>query len=275
MKYFFFGQEKESGTTSNMLSLATRLAMKYKKKIILLQFQGKEISLETAFYKNQQHLRLQESCQYFYAEGFDFLQKKEEIEESAIEKSLRELIPNFLYYFPMGEREVPFLELQQYQKVLCQLVEKLEKIGDDIFIDCGTAGIRMFHFMKKRNDLCVVNFKQCESAFQSFFVEQYDTTSRLYYLVGNYHADSIWNKENLKRIYRIPEGQVGIVPYNPQFQYVCQRGQLGRYLSDASVFFEMERDSLFRKEMDKILIEMGQEERKEEQKDDSFESGNG
>lgn len=264
LKYFFFGQQKGSGTTSNMVAVATRLSVKYKKKIILLQLQANTQSFELAFYRNWENQRLQERCQYFLDEGFDLLLQKQEVESKEVERSLRELIPEKLYYFPMGERELPFLELVQYESILCRIVEELEQLADYVFIDCGAVEIRMLNFMKNRKDVYVINFSQKEEAFEAFFLEQYDTTSRFFYLVGNYHANSVCNKKNLTRIYRIPNGKVGVVPYNPQFQHVCQRGKLWHYLSATGTFGEQERDRIFREEMDEILEAILQEAEDEE-----------
>lgn len=267
MKFFFFGQERKSGTTSNMVAVATRLSVKEQKKIILLQLGDKKETLETAFYKSWENQRLRENCAYFLAEGLDYLLQKNTVKLEEIQKVLKEFIPGVLYYFPMGEREIILQNPRQYRIFLGRVVEKLEQMADYVFIDCGALEIKEIEFLKKKEDLTVINLKQTSESFDAFFLKQYHAAQKFFYLVGNYHFDSVYNKKNLYRMYRIPQGRFGVIPYNPQFQYACQRGQLWRYLSDShSLLPDLERDKAFRRETDQVLAAMLEETKYETEK---------
>lgn len=260
MKFFFFGQERNSGTTSNMVAIATRLSVKEQKKIILLQLGKKAEAIETAFYRSWENQKLRENCAYFLAEGFDYLLQKNTVRREEIRKVLKEFIPELLYYFPMGEREITMLEPEQYQKFLRRVIDELEQMADYVFVDCGAMEVKAVEFLKRKEDLLVMNLKQTSESFDAFFLKQYNTAQKFFYLVGNYHFDSVYNRKNLYRMYRIPQGCFGVIPYNPQFQYVCQKGQLWRYLSDSHPFLpEQERDKAFRRETDCVLKAMLEE----------------
>lgn len=260
MKFFFFGQERNSGTTSNMVAVATRLTVKEQKKIILVPLGKKPEAIEMAFYRSWENQRLREKCAYFLAEGLDYLLQKNTVRREEIRKALKELIPGFLSYLPMGEREITLLEPGEYQAFLRRVLDELEQMADYVFLDCGAMEVKAVEFFKKKEDLLVMNLKQNSESFDAFFLKQYNTAQKFFYLVGNYHFDSVYNKRNLYRMYRIPQGCFGVIPYNPQFQYVCQKGQLWRYLSDSHPLLpEQERDKAFRREMDCVLTAMLEE----------------
>lgn len=252
MKCLFFGQEQGSGTSSNMAAVAARLSIKYKKKIILLEAGKGRNVIEPLFYSGVEHRRVRENCAYFLRQGYDYFSQYGDYNAGELERTLKELIPGYLYLFPMGERELPLLQPQSYRDTLKNMVEKLEGLADYVFLDCGTMELRDMRYLKGKDDWCMVTFRQTAECMNRFFLEQYDAANRCFYLMGNYQPASVYNRQNLYRMYRIPPGCCGVVPYNPQFQCACQKGKLKQYLTEHVSLWEQERDKEFRREMDFI-----------------------
>ena len=252
MKCFFFGQEQGSGTSSNMAALAVRLSLKYRKKIILLEAGKGRNAIEPLFYGGMEHRKVRENCAYFLRQGYDYFSQCDAYNAKDLERTLKELVTGHLYLFPMGERELPLLQPWSYQDTLKDMVEKLEELADYVFVDCGTTELRDMKFLRGKDDLCIVTFRQSAECMNRFFLEQYDTANRCFYLMGNYQPASVYKRQNLYRMYRIPPGCCGVVPYNPQFQYACQRGKLKQYLTEHGALWQQERDKEFRREMDFI-----------------------
>ncbi len=208
--------------------------------------------MEKAFYHSWRNMKLREGCDYFFPQGFDALRVRESVGWAEISRELKTLAEGHLYYFPMGKRELPLLLPQRNKKMLLTVIEELERRMDLVFLDCGTTAVGTYDFLKGKNDLVVMNFCQSGRAFDDFFLRQYDVADRFFYLVGNYHAGSVYNRRNIYRLYRIPSERIGVVPYNPQFEQVCREGKLWRYLSGSATRFAQERDRSFLREMEEI-----------------------
>ena len=69
------------------------------------------------------------------------------------------------------------------------------------------------------------------------------------FLVGNYRKEGLYNKQNLHRIYRIPEKQLVVVPFNPEFQQACEKGRVDKYMNDKQSIYRSENRNYFMQEL--------------------------
>lgn len=235
--------------TSNMAAIAGRLSYKFHKKCALIQTKRLENDISYPFLENRKESMIREECDYFLAEGMDYLMLQKEIAAEQVLLSLQELIPHQLFYLPPGRRslsEKSEIWMEKFDAVL----HYLEQSVDLIFLDCGTGQNTRIQELMKLADLVVVNFSQSQTALDHFFIQSYEVSKKFFYLIGSYQPESIYNKKNMKRIYRIPTERLGVIPYNPKFQSVCEHGQLLHFMREQNHFLHQDRDRVFWKELD-------------------------
>jgi len=107
-----------------------------------------------------------------------------------------------------------------------QILEQLDALFDFVFVDAGFGENELITEFMRKADYIVINFTQDAHRLDSFFEKSYDTSKKFFYLIGAYQPQSVYNQKNIQRIYRIPKEKMGVVPYNPKFQFACEKGHL-------------------------------------------------
>lgn len=244
MIVLFWSEWKGCGMTSNMAALAAHMAVQHQKKCVLLQTKRLNNDISASFVEPEKEALLREDCDYFFAEGFDYLMMQKEICMEQVMQSLKEVLPHRLYYLPPGRRDGFEYARKQAEKIHT-ILDGLETIFDLIFMDVGTGENDFIFELMRRADCVVMNVTQDERRLNQFFVKQFDASKKFYYLIGSYQSQSVYNQKNIQRIYRIPGERMGVIPYNPKFQHACEKGQLLRYVKEQKRHFTQERDAHF------------------------------
>lgn len=232
MKIVFWSEEKDCGTTSNMLAAATMTALRYAYRILLISADKSVCDFMTNYTKKDKTI-VREDCAYYVLDGMDYLltaAKYGKLTADHIEEAVKTIIKGRLFCLPQGARLLCDYYPNETKRALDQVIGLSEQTMDLVFIDCGTDGGEWTKEQMKQADLVVVNFKHSPHSLTHFFTDQKNISKKMIYFIGSYQKESVYNKKNIHRIYRIEPEKLGVIPYNPEFEFVCREGKLDKYM---------------------------------------------
>ncbi len=260
MKIAFWGGEMECGTTSNLMALGAYISSRGNCQVAMLQAEGKKQSIRN-FFSGKPTEFVKEKSNYYALEGLDYLLsvgKRRPLDKQLVKRNL-ETLGEGLFCLTAGNRGLAELYPKETDGVLLQVIEQLEEVMDFTFIDCGRREDEWARELLRDADLVVVNLKQSTESFDRFFLHQVKLSKKCLYVIGNYQKESVYNRRNLERIYRIPENQLAVVPYNPEFQQALERGRLDKYMQGKGDFYVSETRKYFMQELEQILQRLMEE----------------
>ena len=197
MRIAFWGSERGCCVTSNMLIVATCLACRKGYRSVLMELAEEKQGIESCFSKTKKwHMP----------------------------KYITTLIERQLYYVSMREWE------NESETSIPELIKYLELNMDIVFINLANRTDNEAKELLRKADLVVVNLKQKNSDFDRYYAQYANLSKRIFLLIGNYFENEECNIESLQRKYRIPKGQLAVIPNNPEYQVACARGVLERYI---------------------------------------------
>lgn len=212
MRIVFWGSERESCVTSNMLILAGYLACQRGYRICLMELAPEKRKINSYFPEKRK-------C---YAQ-----------------KGMETLLLHQLYY------------VQEEPRMSVNVLHYLETNMDMIFLNLANRIDREARELMHNADLVVVNLKQDWNAFDTFYAEYANLSARIFMLIGNYYEDGCCDKEQLRRKYEIEEERLGVIPNNPEYEIACTKGQIGRYLKKRNPRYMSAIKSVFIQEVEK------------------------
>lgn len=110
------------------------------------------------------------------------------------------------------------------------VVEARGESGMYTLIDCGSREDVQTEALLEKADLVVVNVRQTKHMLEHYFLTYGSLPRRSFFLIGSYYEDCWHNWRNLEQNYRIPRGQVGVIPYNQEFCEARSRGRLEQFM---------------------------------------------
>ena len=197
MRIVFWGSERGCGVTSNMLIVATCLACQKGYRIAMMELAEEKQGIESCFSK---------------------------IEECHMQEYIGTLIKRQLYYVSTREWE------RENGTSIPELIKFLELNMDIVFVNLANRTDEEAKHLMWNADLVVVNLKQKNAEFDRYYAQYANLSKKIFLLIGNYYENEYCNKESLQKKYRIPEGQLAVIPNNPEYQMACERGSLERYI---------------------------------------------
>ena len=219
MKIVFWGSERESYVTSNMLILAGYLACQKGYRIAILELAEEAHGIWKCF-----------------------LPKKEMYSKAYI----RPLIERQLYYVAMDEWE------QQENEGIVELLSYLGCNMDMVFINLANRTDGEARRMLHNADLTIVNLKQEQRAFDKYYAGYANMPSENFLLMmGNYYYDKGYDKEYMQMKYRIPEWQLAVIPNNAEYEMACVGKCLDKYFRKSGKIWRTVRKNQFLKDVEK------------------------
>ncbi|MBR5566457.1 MAG: hypothetical protein IKW08_09930 [Roseburia sp.] len=197
MRIVFWGSERGCGVTSNMLIVATYLACKKGYRIAMMELAEEKQGIETYFPK---------------------------IEEYHMNEFMGTLIRRKLYYVSMREWK------REKGTSLTELIKYLELNMDIVFVNLANRTDEEAKNQMWNANLVVVNLKQRDLDFDRYYAQYANLSKKSLLLIGNYYENEYCNKESLQKKYRIPKGQLAVIPNNPEYQMACEKRSLERYI---------------------------------------------
>ena len=224
MRIVFWGSERESYVTSNMLILAGYLTCQKGYRIAILEL-------------------AEESHEIWKC----FSQKKETYAKDYI----RTLIERQLYCVVMDEWE------QQENGRIVELLSDLESNMDMVFINLANRTDGEARRLLHNADLTIVNLKQEQRAFDRYYAGYANLPSENFLLLmGNYYYDKGYDKEYMQAKYRIPEWQLAVIPNNPEYEMACAGKCLDKYIRKSGKTWRTVRKNQFLKDVEKAAEQL-------------------
>lgn len=135
-----------------------------------------------------------------------------------------------------------------------------------LFLDCGDGKTKKARRYWKEADMKVLNVAPEGQSLERYVLYGMPGEECPFFLVGNYHGETMGAKAYLRNFYRIEEENVGWIPYNNEFAYAFGQGKMAQFIQkyyrgelteqNRSFFEEMERSFfLLQKRMERNVLE--------------------
>lgn len=220
----------QAGTTAGMIGVAVKMAASSENKCILVDCHYQNQRLSDYLQKKQ----YRELGQYQGALGIDALFRYGKANQLSPEQ-LRSAAVSFMQeqlFLITGTRknnaEVFYQELKECTNLLMQ---GAAQFGGHVFFDLEAGNRRETMSMLEQMDQIVVCFPQNPMVIQEYFQKYSLPLSKTYFLLGNYHRDSRFNKKNLRNHFRgLHSYNLGTMSYCSGYGDALCQGEGLRYL---------------------------------------------
>lgn len=241
MKIVFWSEQEKAGTTFNLAAVACAAVLLYPISVAVFAGGYEDHDLESHFKFSeqttnswrQQNIAAEEN-DYFLATGLDFLLRKSgstELTEQMIKENMKQVVAERLYCLPGGKRQyAKWWDTGDLFEKMEQVEQQLERCFDVVFIDCGCRRDDFARKMLEEADVCVLNMHQEEEQIGCYYRSRIRLKGKVFFLVGNYFRESVYNRANLEKIYRIEEKSIGAIPYNVHLQAAGLTGKAQGYV---------------------------------------------
>lgn len=208
MKIVFWGNERNCGLTLNMLLLAGYLVWHKGYRITIFELVREDRDVKT------------------YMPG-SYTRYHKAYMETIVEKHL---------YYVSGERwkkEQKRRQRRRGKQSMQSIFEGIcyaEKNMDAVFVNLADREDEDARKIIWEADLLIVNLKQSEAAFDTFFMKYANLSEHIFFLIGSYFAKGSCDRDYLCSKYRIAEENLGVIPFHSQLPYICEKGKVDTYI---------------------------------------------
>lgn len=249
---FWSNTPGQAGTTSNLVGVALTASIAYHYRTVIVQSQYGLYNLDSALMERGKDDLIREEFSYYYENGIDYLIKKSimnGITPEDMRQGCVEIVRDSAYYIPATMKTGKEIYQENMRQHLRTIVEAADEFADLTFIDAGCGINDVSARIFEAADLIVVNFNQNCRAMDHFFQSYQNFSEKLVFLLGSYDSDSAYNVKNVKRLYRIESGSLGVVPYNVGFQDAFGEGKIVRFLKSNFNCRQHDRNYYFMREL--------------------------
>lgn len=208
VKIVFWGNERNCGVTSNMLILASYLVWHKGYRITIFELvrenRGVKEYLPSSYAKyHKAYIETLVEKQLYYVSGENWKKRQK-----------RRRMRNGKQYTPSILSGICYAE-QNMDAVLVNLADREDDEARKIM---------------READLLIVNMKQSEESFEAFFAKYANLSEHIFFLIGSYFTEGNCDRDYLCSKYRILEEDIGVIPFNPELQYICEKSRLDTYI---------------------------------------------
>lgn len=229
MNIAFWSEEDGCGTTSGMAAIASACSDAWKMRTILIQSSNQEGDL---CQKLGAGIQAEKMC-YGQDDGGDALYGltgNKRLTAAELAERIVPVVRGRMYYLPQGEYKKREKYPQAVKERMRQVIHSAEQMADLTFIDCGSGRDEMSDFLLAQADVAVVNISQERQNLDAYFQNRHIFRENVIYLINQYHQESIYNKKNLNRLFRLCEEELAVIPNNPVFRHVSGKGKTERFV---------------------------------------------
>lgn len=229
MKIAFWSEEDGLGTTSSMAAIASVCADAWQKRCILFQSGNQEGDLFKKLGADQRGGRSSSFCRDSWEE-LRYYAGGRMLTKAVLFSYLLPSAKGRMHYLPQGEYKKQKSYPSDMKKGIYSIIRFAEQAADVTFIDCGSGRDGLSEYLLAQADVVVVIISQERQNLDAYFQSRHTFQGKVIYLVSQYHQESIYNRKNINRLYRLKEEEMAVVPYNPVFRYMCEKGKIERFV---------------------------------------------
>ncbi len=234
LKIVFWSEEDGCGITSGMAAVASVCADVWNKRTILMQSSNQTGDLCQKLGSGQKAAALMQAEDAGYGRDnwayLSRLARGRKLTKVGLMQCMIPVVRGRMYYLPQGE----YQKREKYPDIvkagLWQVVCMAEQISDLTFVDCGSGRDEMSDFLMSRADVVVIGISQERQNLDAFFQNRHVFQGNVIYLVNQYQQESIYNKKNLNRLFRLQEEELAVIPGNPVFRHISGKGRTERFI---------------------------------------------
>ena len=231
----FWSEEDGCGTTSSMAAVASVCSDAWNMKTILIQSSNQAGDLCQKLGAGIQVVSVmkEERMHYGQDDGWDALyglSRNKRLTAARLVERMVPVVRGRMYYLPQGEYKKREKYPGTVKEGIRQVLHSVEQITDLTFVDCGSGRDEMSDFLLSQADVVVVSISQERQNLDAYFQNRHIFRGNVIYLVNQYHQESIYNKKNLNRLFRLREEELAVIPNNPVFRHVSGKGKIERFI---------------------------------------------
>ncbi len=235
MKIAFWSNiRKNGGVSTNLVCMAAVSAIAGVGRSVLLENHYNINNLNGMLLSPDKITMLHETGQYYNKYGIEYILKKiytGAAGEQLIRKASIPLLYSSIYYLPQSyivNKEVFDYEFELTHK---DLFAVLENISDMVFIDTESKGNASSVQILEEADIVVVNIDQDREAWEDYFDNYASLLEKSVFLVGRYEKENPFHCHRIMKEYQIPQGKIGVIPYNVDLQIAAAEGRIIPFLN--------------------------------------------
>ncbi len=244
MKIAFWSEESNAGTTFNLAVTACAAVFMHPISLAVVSGGYHDEKLEKKFFRtvgglptragvgaayDQRFVFAAEEQEFFLTRGVEYLLQKEQREdltEMAVKSNMRQIVRNRMYFLPSSPKsEQEWWHQDSLFVRMDRIMDALESYFDVVFVDCGSRRDDYAQKIVREADVCVWNMDQESQNIGAYYQSSTRFQGEIFFLLANYFADALYNRENLQRVYRMEESRLGAIPYNPRLQAESRMGR--------------------------------------------------
>lgn len=229
MKIAFWSEEDGCGTTSGMAAVASVCADAWNKRSILFQSsnQAGDLSrrLGAGGVKERSGALGKDSW-----EELCWFAKQQKLTKAVLLAYLVPAAKGRIYYLPQGEYKKRDSYPNDAKNGINRILRFAEQLSDLIFIDCGSGRDQLSEYLLSQADTVVVTISQERRNLDAYFQNRHAFHGKVIYLVSPYYQESIYNRKNINRLYRMDEEEIAVMPHNPVFRHMSEKGKIERFI---------------------------------------------
>lgn len=234
MNIAFWSEEDGCGTTSGMAAVASVCSDVWRMKTILMQSSNQQGDLCQKLGAGIENVSaVQEEKMHYGQDGWEalyVLAQNQKLAAARLAEGMVPIVRGRMYYLPQGEYKKREKYPEAVKKGMRQVVHAAERMADLAFVDCGSGRDEMSELLLSQADVVVVSISQERQNLDAYFQNRHIFRGNVVYLVNQYHQESIYNKKNLNRLFRLREEELGVIPNNPVFRHACAKGKVERFI---------------------------------------------
>lgn len=245
---FWSPEQGQTGVTSNIIAVSALAALTMGKKVCLTHTHFNNTSLETAL------LGKKLSHEIFENMGVDFLLKSSkacDIDKNVIENASFTLLKG-LYILPGTTKVNEELFEEDFFRNRACIYDALANSFDIVFTDARAGNNWLSKELMKAADTVVVNLNQNDRLIYDYANQYGYLDKKAVYILGNYHMNSRYNIQNLKRCYTFLKKKTAVIPFDVNYMDCFNDGKVIPFFlkntlatrEDDRNFFKQVRDSM-------------------------------
>lgn len=236
---FWGPRHGQVATTSNLIAVATGIAMNHQLSTLVSHTHWNRSTLEEAFKKIESSKDLQLTFSDFGIDSLERLAKSNRLNAESIRSNTSPLIQGKLDLLH-GTSKPDESSHQQISNAMPLILNEADKAYDLTFVDVNSGnGNQLSNVVLKSSDLVVVCLNQNVSLLDNFFnkTEYHEVLNdkKSIIVLGNYHADSKYSAKNIARKYGVKQ-KIHTVPHcSPYMDAINDRNVLDFFLRNRNV----------------------------------------
>ncbi len=237
----------QSGTTSNLLVIAMMMAFVKKSKVLVINLQPANYSMERALLSTR-YMEQMEGI------GIDMLIRSliiNELNEETIKNASLNFFGEQLHIVPGTTKDLLTFR-RDILNLFPAILKKVDKLYDFVFVDAPSGFNDELQMLLYESDRMVINLPQYKPVIDDYFNGQPITENKSLYLIGKYDRNSRYNLKNLGRSIPYMKNKITAIPHNIGYLDSLSDAEVIKFLQK-NYIEPMGENEIFLKEVEKAV----------------------